>query len=138
MANSNYSIDNVDLTAAIGDLLKEYGDQVAAIVNDEVEEFAKEGKKRLTRMSKAKVNGKRYATGWAINVEKYAGGFYKVVTLYNKKQPGLTQLLEFGHPIIKNGVKVGQANAFSHIAPVNDWVVREFPKLIERKIKNLK
>lgn len=138
MANSNYSIDSVDLSAAIGDLLKEYGDQVTAVMNDEVEQFAKEGQKRLQRMSKAKVNGKRYAGGWAIHVEKYAAGFFKSCTLYNKKQAGLTQLLEFGHPIIKNGVKVGQARAFQHIAPVNDWVVRDFPKLIEQKIKNLK
>ena len=34
--------------------------------------------------------------------------------------PGLTHLLEHGHDIIKNGVKVGRTKAQPHIKPVEE------------------
>lgn len=137
MPNINYRIDDVDLQAEIKKLLNDYGDEVTLLMNEELDQLAKEAKKKITSNSRKAVKGSRYYRGWAIDKTDTAK-LFKSYTLFNKNQPSLTHLLEFGHDVVRKGRKVGRAGPHPHIAPVNDWIVSELPKRIKRLIEEIK
>lgn len=56
-------------------------------------------------------------------------------SVYNKRHYQLTHLLEKGHQIKRGGRVVGEAAAYSHIAPVNDTVGELAVSKIKRKIE---
>lgn len=56
-------------------------------------------------------------------------------SVYNKKHYQLTHLLEKGHQVKKGGRVVGEAAAFSHIAPVNDAVGELAASKIKSKVE---
>ena len=78
----------------------------------------------ILKATSPKARGK-YANSWA--VKKVNGKFI----IYNKK-PGLTHLLENGHDVVVNGVKVGRASAHPHIKDVNDWVSKTVVERLEQ------
>lgn len=73
-----------------------------------------------------------YKRGWAVKKSKKDG-----VVIYNKANPGLTHLLEHGHDIVRNGVKVGEAAAQEHIKPVDDMVSEEMVEEVTKELNNL-
>ena len=72
--------------------------------------------------------GKRYAKGWRVKKEN------KIYYVYQEAQPSLTHLLNNGHDIIKNGVKVGRAAGDNHIGKAEETAKREF---VEETIKEI-
>ena len=52
----------------------------------------------------------------------------------NKTDPQLTHLLEYGHPLVRNGKVVGNVEAKEHIRPVADWCADEIEKKLSKKI----
>jgi len=72
--------------------------------------------------------GKRYAKGWRVKKED------KTYFVYQQAQPSLTHLLNNGHDIIKNGVKVGHAAGDNHIGKAEETAKREY---IEETIKEI-
>jgi hypothetical protein len=75
----------------------------------------------------------RYAKGWKYERGKKVKGV-TMSYIRNKSDPQLTHLLEYGHPIVRNGTVVGTAPAKEHIAPVAEWVAQEANKRIEKSI----
>lgn len=109
-------------------------------VDDETQEvFDAVGKEAVKKLkATSPVNEKspqrgRYAKGWTYEKGKrYRGKAVGVVR--NKKDPQLTHLLEYGHPIVRNGEVVGYAQPIEHIKPVADWCADEIENRLTKKL----
>jgi hypothetical protein len=128
---------------SISAAMKTVQDQLAAFgvqIDDSIQEIFDEVGKEAVKMLKATspVNEKspqkgRYAKGWKYERGKKVRGV-TMSYVRNAKDPQLTHLLEFGHPIVRNGVTVGNADPIPHIAPVAEWVAEEANKRIQKSI----
>lgn len=128
---------------SISAAMKTVQDQLAAFgvqVDDSIQEIFDDVGKEAVKMLKATspVNEKspqkgRYAKGWKYERGKKVRGV-TMSYVRNAKDPQLTHLLEFGHPIVRNGVTVGNADPIPHIAPVAEWVAEEANKRIQKSI----
>ena len=118
MANIN------DLSSEIAKALTEYTDEVTKGIEKEKKTVAEKAVQTLKNTSPKGATGK-YAKGWAI---KNANGKY---TIYNKTSYQLTHLLEYGHAKVNGGRVAGKA----HIRPVEETVINEFTKGVEKVIK---
>lgn len=72
-----------------------------------------------------------YAKGWTVKKTKGEA------VIHNRINPGLTHLLENGHDILRNGQKVGHAEAQEHIKDAADMVEEEMVKEVEKELDNL-
>lgn len=117
---------NLDLTAQIMSVLKEYNGTVTEAVQEILPKVAKEGQKMLRQVSPSKTG--KYASGWSVKTEKGTMTIDSII--YNRKAPGLPHLLEKGHAK-RNG---GRTGARVHIAPVEEWVKSEVVKQLEEAI----
>ena len=130
------STDYGTLARTIQDELQNLGIEVDDETQAVFDEVGKEAVKKLKATSP--VNEKspqkgRYAKGWTYEKGKrYRGKAVGVVR--NKKDPQLTHLLEYGHPIVRNGEVVGYAEAKEHIRPVADWCADEIETKISKKL----
>lgn len=121
------TIDN--LAEAIGDLLKDYGEDVNDMTAEAVKEVTKLGVKAVKSNAKSTFGGTgKYASGWTSRVE--SGRMSTQGTIYNRKTPGLPHLLEFGHAKRGGGRVPGRV----HIAPVQDEIEKALTKEIEEKL----
>ena len=128
---------------SISAAMKTVQDQLAAFgvqIDDSIQEIFDDVGKEAVKMLKATspVNEKspqkgRYAKGWKYERGKKVRGA-TMSYVRNAKDPQLTHLLEFGHPIVRNGVTVGNADPIPHIAPVAEWVAEEANKRIQKSI----
>lgn len=128
---------------SISAAMKTVQDQLAAFgvqIDDSIQEIFDEVGKEAVKMLKATspVNEKspqkgRYAKGWKYERGKKVRGV-TMSYVRNAKDPQLTHLLEFGHPIVRNGVTVGNADPKPHIADVAKWVAEEANKRIQKSI----
>lgn len=130
------STDYGTLARTIQDELQNLGIEVDDETQAVFDEVGKEAVKKLKATSP--VNEKspqkgRYAKGWTYEKGKrYRGKAVGVVR--NKKDPQLTHLLEYGHPIVRNGEVVGYAEAKEHIKPVADWCADEIETKLSKKL----
>lgn len=117
------------LANTIRKTLDEYGDTLSWRINELGERFAKEGAKTLRAQSRQMFGGSgRYASGWtwqSVHSRLSSQG-----VIYNGDVPGLPHLLEYGHANRTGGRTPGR----SHIAPVEEMVVKEFTKAVEESI----
>ena len=107
-------------------------------INAGFEETAEAAEKILKQGGPYKKRTGKYARSWAhearsnrTSVITGLNGYY----VYNKKHYQLTHLLEKGHQVKRGGRVVGEAAAFSHIAPVNDAVGELAAAKIKRKVE---
>ena len=130
-------------SSAFGSLAKTINEELQSIgvaVDDEVQEVfdevGKEAVKKLKATSPVNPKGKhsgRYAKGWTYEKgKKYRGKSVGVVR--NRTDPQLTHLLEYGHPLVRNGKVIGNVQAKEHIRPVADWVAEEVEKRLTNKL----
>lgn len=115
------------LSRSIKEVLEEYGDEVVESMSEIVPEIAKKGKQALASASPKKTG--RYARGWRAEVEKGRLGT-KAVIYGEKPTYRLAHLLEHGH-LRRDGTR---QPAQVHIAPVEDMIVEQFEKTIERRL----
>lgn len=116
------------LSADIGKILAEYGEEVAESVDEITKAMAQKGVKALRSSSKSTFRGTgKYASGWTSEVESSRTG--PRATIYNK-HPGLPHLLENGHAKRGGGRVPGRA----HIAPVEDELVKAFEEEVASKL----
>lgn len=116
------------LAAVVSDILSEYRDECADVLEDSIKTVTKKAQSELKGAGSFGGTGK-YRKGWKTKIEKTRISVDAVV--YNAAEPGLTHLLENGHALA-NG---GRSRAFPHIAPVNDEAQTEVIDLLERKLK---
>lgn len=130
-------------SGAYGSLAKTINEELQALgvaVDDDMQqvfdEVGKEAVKTLKATSPVNEKGKhsgRYAKGWTYEKgKKYRGKAVGVVR--NKTDPQLTHILEYGHPLVRNGKVVGNVDAKEHIRPVADWCSKEIEKRLSKKI----
>lgn len=121
MSNARVSIDQ--LASAIVDTLKEYTEEVEEGLEDAKEEVAKEGANTLKGTSPKKTG--KYASGWKAKKQD------KAWVIHNAKRWQITHLLEKGHAKVNGGRVAGRP----HIAPVEEQVIKEYERKIEKVIR---
>lgn len=113
-----------DLRTSVGDILEKFSQEVGTILDDVIQETAKEARKDVANSSPGR--GK-YAAGW--KVEDTGTRLAPGRTIYNTR-PGLPHLLEFGHAL-RGG---GRTKAQPHVAPVNDQLAEKIEDKIRRAL----
>lgn len=93
---------------------------------------AKAAIKELNQTSPKKTG--EYAKGWKSKTTPTRTGSETVV--YNGDKPGLAHLLEFGHPVVVGGRKVGQAKAHPHLAAAQETANKVYEEELQKLIEN--
>lgn len=136
-------IDGSMSSGAYGSLAKTIQEElmnVGIACDDDMQEVfdqvGKEAVKKLKETSPVNPKGRhsgRYAKGWTYEKgKKYRGKAVGVVR--NKTDPQLTHILEYGHPLVRNGKVVGNVDAREHIRPVAEWCAEEIDKKLTKKL----
>lgn len=113
------------LSDEIMDALEEYREMTDEVVRTAVDTVSKETKKIVQAGSPVQTGG--YQKGWAVKKTSAKAGQVSI-TVYNRKKPGLTHLLEKGHAKRGGGRVAGQP----HIAPAEQYAVSELENKIKR------
>ena len=113
------------LSDEIMDALEEYREMTDEVVRTAVDTVSKETKKIVQAGSPVQTGG--YQKGWAVKKTSAKAGQVSI-TVYNRKKPGLTHLLENGHAKRGGGRVAGQP----HIAPAEQYAVSELENKIKR------
>lgn len=118
------------------DELKAFGVMVDDVVQEVFDEVGKEAVRKLKETSPVNPKGKhsgRYAKGWTYERAKKVKGV-NMSYVRNKTDPQLTHLLEYGHPLVRNGKVVGNVQANPHINPVAQWCAEEANNRLIKKL----
>lgn len=115
------------LSDEIMDALEEYKEMTDEVVQTAVDTVSKETKKIVQAGSPIKTGG--YQNGWSVKKTSAKAGQVSI-TVYNRKKPGLTHLLEKGHAKRGGGRVAGQP----HIAPAEQYAVSELENKIKRRL----
>lgn len=121
-----------NLQDAIKDILDDYGDQVYENLEEITQRIGKKGVEAVRNSSKEAFNGKVYASGWGMTVEK--NRLNTSVIIHNKKQAGLAHLLEHGHVKANGTGRYGQWSGVEHLLPVEEKLVDEFESEVVSKL----
>lgn len=115
---------------AIQDVLAEYGDEIANTLNEVLPQVADEACEKLKHH--ATYDWGVYNAGWVVT--QNVGAYSIRNTVHNETKYQLTHLLEYSHPMPQGG----SSRAYTHIAPVNEWVHKEVVKRVEESINEIK
>lgn len=116
------------VTEQLTRILDEYGDEVKQVARKEAKQAGRDTSKKLRSVSPKKTGD--YASGWSVKqIDE------DTVTVYNRKMPGLTHLLEHGHLIRNKKGDFGRAPAHPHIAKVEAEQVQQFVNNVERDLQ---
>ena len=131
MARSRKKAINADgFQQAIKELLDEYGEGVQGVLLSVLPEIANEARDKVMKAGQS--NWTRYNSGWTVSEGK-TGKYSVNATVHNATDYQLTHLLEYSHPMPQGGT----SKAYTHIAPVNEWVQEEVIKKVEDRINDL-
>lgn len=119
-----------DMADSIMGVLRQYSEAAEEDIQGTALEVAKEAKEKLQQDSpEGKGNRKgHYKDGWTYSVKKPSQKIN--ITIYNKKKPGLTHLLENGHA--KRGG--GHVDGIEHIATAEAFVAEEYEKRLKVRL----
>lgn len=119
----------------ISKVLNDYADDVEKNIKKIQAKVANKGAAALRNKSKDTFDGTgTYAKGWTTTVKK-AGKHYSSNIIYNKKQPGLTHLLEHGHVLKAGGRTLGYVKGREHIAPVEEELNTQYYNQVISELK---
>lgn len=107
-------------------------------INEGLEEAAEAAEKMLKQGGPYRERTGKYTKDWTHGQRNSRASSITGLngySVYNKKHYQLTHLLEKGHQVKKGGRVVGEAAAFSHIAPVNDAVGELAASKIKSKLE---
>lgn len=112
------------LSDAIMEALMEYNQEASDKLKDGLKKLAKETADEIKGSSPRKTG--EYAKGWGVK-EAYQSDYDIRITVYNKKKPGLTHLLEHGHAKVGGG----RVSGVEHIAPAEANMMQKAIKVVE-------
>lgn len=116
------------LAKTIQEELMNVGVQISDEMQEMFDDIGKEAAKMLRETSpeneKSPQRG-RYKRGWVYERGKRTYNFNCAGVVRNKTDPQLTHLLEYGHPLVRNGKVVGNVEAIPHIRYVAEWCAEE-------------
>ena len=113
------------VTAQVKELLEQYNENFAKMVQATSKEVADETASDLRQTSAAMFGNGSYAKGWTVT-KKYGG-----YIVHNKTDNQQTHLLENGHVIRNKYGEYGRAPAFRHIGPAEQKGIVRFEEAIE-------
>lgn len=123
------------LAEAIGDIIKEYSDDVVRAIPDAVKESAKVGVKSLKKHA-AGIGGTKYKGSFKSKKTKSTSSETEY-TLYST-QYRVAHLLEKSHPIRnQTGNVYGMSVPVEHWAPAEQEAIEELEKQIEKKVEDI-
>ena len=131
----NGSANYGSLAKTIQEELQNVGVQVSDDMQAVFDEVGKEAAQKLRQTSPKNPKGKhsgRYAKGWTYEKGKRTRNYSAVDIVRNKTDPQLTHLLEYGHPLVRNGKVVGNVDEREHIRPVAEGVADEIEKRLSK------
>lgn len=122
-------VDVSSFSSELGTILSRYSKDISNETELWLKNTAQKTARNVKRfsMSAGFKPDAKYANGW---VAKKVDGKWVV---HNKSKPYLAHLLENGHDIVRNGVKVGESPAFPHISTAE----KEIEGMIQELEKNL-
>ena len=109
-------------------------DEDMQAVFDEVGKVAAKKLKATSPVNPRGSHSGRYAKGWTYESGKKAKNHKGSGVVRNKTDPQLTHILEYGHPLVRNGKVVGNVDAIEHIRPVADWCAEAIEQKLSKKI----
>lgn len=115
------------LAEAVQQALTKYAQDTTTTTKVLVRTIAKKGAQSVKQSAVGAYGNGRYSRGWTSTVEETRLGATGII--YNKT-PGLPHLLEHGHAKRGGGRVPGRA----HIAPVEEELVKDFPKELEARL----
>ena len=120
-----------NFAADVKKILEQYSSDAAEVMNETIEQVAKDGSKRLKQTSPKRTG--KYAKGWTQTVEK---GRMTISAIIHGKSGTyqLAHLLEKGH-LTRNGTRTKE---IVHIAPVDKWVVEEAVRRTIYKLETMR
>lgn len=134
------TVNAKDFSAALQELLKEYGEDVNRAAREAVTDIAKDTAKELraTAPKKLKGNGGAYAKSWSYKPVKVSGLLTEYVVYSRAPHYRLTHLLEDGHKIANGyGSYTGTVAARPHIAAAEEKAVRELENKVRERIESI-
>lgn len=124
----------INFSAAVRQILDEYGASAQNALMDNVGDVAKDAAKRVRSASRGAFGAGKYSSGWKSQITT---GRLRVEAVVYGGNPtsSLAHLLEHGH-VTRNGTgrTFPDTPGREHIAPVNDWAQDE---LIRRTVEDL-
>lgn len=109
-------------------LLDDYSSEVKDVARKNAKKSARATAKELRNVSPKRTGD--YAVGWASkNIDE------DTAVAYNRKMPGLTHLLEYGHVVRNKKGIFGRAPAHPHIKQVETERTEEFEANIIRDLQ---
>lgn len=134
------TIKPIDLSAAIQEILTQYGDDVYDVLGKAVEEVSQEAVRKLQAVNVFGGTG-AYVKDWvADDVPK--GRLTKAKVVHNEDHYRLAHLLEKGH-VSANGTgrnyntDKAPVKGRAHIKPVEEWAQKELPRKVEEMIRTI-
>lgn len=124
------TVDN--LRSAIDEILDDYAGDIYENLDEITQRIGKKGVEALKNTSKEDFAGKKYASGWGMTVEK--NRLYTSIIIHNKKQAGLTHLLENGHVKANGSGRYGFWEGIEHILPVEEELVDEYESEVSQSL----
>ena len=134
---ATYRIAPKDFTKYMNSLLEEYGDSVIDIAITAADDTSQEARTMLRSNNSGAFKNRTgsYRRGWRATLRKTRTAV--LAQVYNATDYQLTHLLEYGHDVIRNGKKIGEAEAYPHIKDVNTWAIKSFEDALTEGIVKL-
>lgn len=130
----------LDLSKAVDELLKEYGEQVFDVLSGTIEDVSKEAVQDLRSVSTFSPSGNptgAYSKSWTYE-QRMTGRIGTESVVFNEDHYQLTHLLESGHAKYLWGRPTGETvQGYPHISKVNDEVQEKLIEEIGRRINDL-
>lgn len=127
-------MDNIRIEG-VGDLsvfIEEMKTKTEIIVQTASDQAAKKVANKVARnlRSTSPSRSGEYRKGW--KVRKQDHGEYVV---FNDSKPGLAHLLEHGHDVVRNGMKISRASAHPHIKQAEQDGIKEFEEEVRKEVE---
>lgn len=130
----------LDVSEQLKVILEEFDGELVTLTEETMRGIAKETAQRIkteAHVKKGLHDTGEYASGWT-QKKKGKKGKINGYVVYNRKKPGLTMLLEFGHVIRNKQGTYGRTTGIPHIKPAETWAQGEIMRRLGHRLGQIK